>query len=296
VDVPALNKQFGIPGAVEVTTGRGGLPIVRLTAPSGAAAEVYLFGGAVNSWTQPSGDEVLYIRPDAVFDRSKPISGGIPHCFPQFGPGPLPQHGFARGADWAIGSTAADPNPDDVEPSVELILTDSEETRKIWPHAFRAAYRVSLHGEGLKTELAVSNTGDAPFSFTAALHTYIEVADIRTAKVSGLKGLTYLDKTADATNPPRAVEARDAVTFAGPVDSVYLGAPGHLELDVGTGAAVAIDSAGWPDAVVWSPWESMPACYERFCCVENAAAVAPVTVEAGKVWKATADFAVVDLA
>lgn len=32
---------------------------------------------------QASGDEVLYVRPDAVFDKSKPISGGIPHCFPQ---------------------------------------------------------------------------------------------------------------------------------------------------------------------------------------------------------------------
>jgi hypothetical protein len=30
---------------------------------------------------------VLYIRPDAVFDKSKPISGGIPHCFPQVGAG-----------------------------------------------------------------------------------------------------------------------------------------------------------------------------------------------------------------
>jgi glucose-6-phosphate 1-epimerase len=39
----------------------------------------------VCSWKQASGDEVLYVRPDAVFDKSKPISGGIPHCFPQVG-------------------------------------------------------------------------------------------------------------------------------------------------------------------------------------------------------------------
>jgi hypothetical protein len=38
--------------------------------------QVYLFGGAVCSWKQASGDEVLYVRPDAVFDKSKPISGG----------------------------------------------------------------------------------------------------------------------------------------------------------------------------------------------------------------------------
>jgi D-hexose-6-phosphate mutarotase len=45
--------------------------------------QVYLFGAVVTSWSQPSGDEVLYVRPDAKFDKSKPISGGIPHCFPQ---------------------------------------------------------------------------------------------------------------------------------------------------------------------------------------------------------------------
>ena len=44
---------------------------------------MHLFGGCVTSWKQASGDEVLYIRPDAKFDGSKPISGGIPHCFPQ---------------------------------------------------------------------------------------------------------------------------------------------------------------------------------------------------------------------
>ena len=46
-------------------------------------AQVYLFGACVTSWKQNSGDEVLFIRPDAKFDGSKPISGGIPHCFPQ---------------------------------------------------------------------------------------------------------------------------------------------------------------------------------------------------------------------
>lgn len=34
------------------------------------------------------------------------------------------------------------------------------------------------------------------------------------------------------------------------------------ELDVGTGAAVAIDSTGWEDAVVWNPHLTMKDCYE----------------------------------
>lgn len=57
----------------------------------------------------------------------------------------------------------------------------------------------------------------------------------------------------DATNPPEATEEREEVGFEGPVDSVYLGAKDYVELDVGTGAAVAIASSGWEDVVVVRP-------------------------------------------
>jgi hypothetical protein len=60
----------------------------------------------------------------------------------------------------------------------------------------------------------------------------------RLPQVTGLKGLTYLDKSKDPKNPAKATEQRDAVTFGqGLVDSVYLAAPEHVELEVGTGAA-----------------------------------------------------------
>ena len=52
-----------------------------------------------------NGRDVLFVRPDAVFDKSKPISGGLPHCWPQFGPGDLQTHGFARNVDWALTDT-----------------------------------------------------------------------------------------------------------------------------------------------------------------------------------------------
>jgi glucose-6-phosphate 1-epimerase len=96
--------------------------------------QIYLFGATVASWKQASGDEVLYVRPDAVFDKSKPISGGIPHCFPQFGPGKMQQHGFARNLDWDVGASAADPNPDELDPYVELVLTDNDYTRAMFPY------------------------------------------------------------------------------------------------------------------------------------------------------------------
>jgi hypothetical protein len=59
--------------------------------------------------------------------------------------------------------------------------------------------------------------------------------------VRGLKGLSYLDKSKDPKNPTLSTEARDAVTFgSGLVDSVYVKAPAHVELDVGTGACVCV--------------------------------------------------------
>ena len=45
--------------------------------------------------------------------------------------------------------------------------------------------------------------------------------------------------------------------------------PLHPLQDVGTGAAVAVDTTGWEDCVVWNPWTTMKDCYERFVCVEQ---------------------------
>jgi len=294
--VADLQKKFGIPGSVEFVEGKGGLPTAVLKHKCGATAKVTLFGACVTNWTQASGDEVLYVRPDAVFDKSKPISGGIPHCFPQFGPGVMQQHGFARNLDWEVGSTSADLQPDEKDPEVELVLTESDYTLKMWPHKFKAVYAVTLHGETLKTDFRVINTGDKPFSFTAALHSYIEVLAVDKAKVSGLKGLTYLDKSKDPKNPAKGTESRELVTFGeGLVDSVYLEAPSTVELDVGTGAAVSIQASGWEDVVVWNPHLTMKECYNNFVCVENAQVNKEIVVKPGESWRATANFQVVDL-
>lgn len=36
-------------------------------------AEIYLFGGCVTSWKAASGKDLLFVRPDAVFNGQKPI-------------------------------------------------------------------------------------------------------------------------------------------------------------------------------------------------------------------------------
>ncbi|KAI3431861.1 hypothetical protein D9Q98_010612 [Chlorella vulgaris] len=280
-DVKSLNSQFGKADAVEVKEGRGGLPTVFLKSDNGATAEITLFGGCVTSWKTAAGQEVLYIRPDAVFDKSKPISGGMPHCFPQFGPGDIQLHGFARNCDWELAGASDGP-------TVTLVLTDNEYTRGMWPNSFKAEYTVSLVGDALTTRLVVTNTGDAPFAFNASLHSYFGVADVETATVRGLQGLEYLDRVADAAHPSVHKELRELATFRGPVDAVYRGAPAKVVLDNGAGD-VGMASDNWPDVVLWTPWTAMEACYKEFVCVENAQ-YAPVTLEAGAAWTSATSF------
>ncbi len=156
--VEDLEREFGLKGSVKFEAGEGGLPKAVLTHVCGASCEVYLYGANILSWKQASGDEVLYVRPDAKFDKTKAISGGIPICFPQFGPGDLRQHGFARDAEWSVGATSADYNPDDKDPCVELILEDGELSRECgFPHPFRVSYSVTLHRETLQVSAATAH-------------------------------------------------------------------------------------------------------------------------------------------
>lgn len=142
----------------------------------------------------------------------------------------------------------------------------------------------------------VLNEDDKPFEFTAALHSYFEVLGIELAKVTGLKGLKYLDKSEDPDSPSEQTEDRDAVTFGTTlVDSVYMDANDQVSLEVGTGAAISLASTGWTDCVLWNPHMTMESCYKEFVCVENAQFSRPVTLQPGSDWLATVNMSVIDI-
>jgi len=105
----------------------------------------------------------------------------------------------------------------------------------------------------------------------------------------------YLDKTVDANAPPTKMEDRESISFTGPMDSVYLEGRGHVDLDVGTGAAVSIDSKEWSDVVVWTPWTAMPDCYKEFVCVENAQFSKAISLSPGESWRSQTTMKIVDL-
>ena len=114
----------------------------------------------------------------AIFEQGKAIRGGVPIVWPQFGPGVLPQHGFARVKNWRLGKTST---TDSV--SVDLNLSDDDETLKVWPHKFNLTVTIRLTARSFHQELTVDNRDDHGFDFTALFHTYFTVSDIKATKV-----------------------------------------------------------------------------------------------------------------
>lgn len=67
--------------AAGLMTNDEGLEYVRL-ANGDSTSDIYLYGGCVTSY-KVGGQEYIAVRPDAKMDGSKPISGGLSHCWPQ---------------------------------------------------------------------------------------------------------------------------------------------------------------------------------------------------------------------
>jgi glucose-6-phosphate 1-epimerase len=249
-DLPAL------PASVVLGPGEGGLDRLVLTAPGGRA-EIYLHGAHVTGWRPAGEDDVLFLSSRSRFAPGEPIRGGVPICFPWFGPHPTdpsaPSHGFARILPWRLLS-ARDAGDDVV---VELGLQDSPETRaSAWPHPFRATYRVTV-GATLRLELEVASTGTEPVTVEEALHTYLAVRDARRLVVTGLEGTGYRDKVAGGALAPGAAEP---VRMTGQTDRVYLGTRATTVVEDPAGArSVVVGKDGSDSTVLWNPWSDVAA-------------------------------------
>jgi glucose-6-phosphate 1-epimerase len=274
---------------IKRVSGQNSLPQLHLSHASGTTAEIYLHGAHITGWRSAAGDELLFLSRASLFASGTPIRGGIPVVFPQFADtGPLPKHGFARTREWEwLQSESVD---GEVIRAV-LRLEDSAATRAIWPHAFRLSLSVELSEHSLAAELNVTNPGAREISFTAALHTYLRVADVRESVILGLEGVEYRDKLEEE----RRTQRKPRLEIGDEVDRVYRNAPAELRVqdDGSAGRTIAVHSRGFSDAVVWNPWiegaRSLPDMadeeYLEMVCVEAARVETPVTVRPTESWR-----------
>jgi glucose-6-phosphate 1-epimerase len=305
--IDLLNERYGVPSAIQVVAGVNQLPKVVLQLYE-AKVEVYLHGAHVTSFQTSNGQEVLYMSDKAAINSGSKIRGGIPICFPQFGPGDLVQHGFARQSDeWKISRTTANENA----VTVVLTLCDTHELRKMWnQNEFRCDYTIELTAKDqLLLDLKVSNLNmSGSFGFTTALHTYFAIDDITRTAVQGLSGLDYTDKVKLAEGK----QEKQLIEFSQEIDQVYYDVPVD-PVSKSSNISVLLDKnksdqsskinvellhdiqGGFRDCVVWNPWiekarelSDMPdEDYKQFVCVEAATIRLPIQLPASHTWNAT---------
>ena len=234
-----------IAGRVRQVTGPSGLPILQITNELGTA-EVLLHGGHVLSF-QPAGNSlVLWMSSHSPFADGKAVRGGVPVCWPWFGPDPRGMHGFVRYTSWKLAEAA---QLADGRTRVVLTISDSTASRVMWPHAFRLDLAVTVGCE-LELALTATNTDKVPWSWHGALHTYLAVADVRRTTVAGLDGCAYLD--APSNGSERNLIQDGLVTFTDEVNRRYF-EPDRTVLITDGIRRIRVTKAGSNATVVWNP-------------------------------------------
>jgi glucose-6-phosphate 1-epimerase len=270
-----------LPDGVRIEKGSGGLERITLATPGGEG-HVYLHGAQVTHFQPAGARPVLWMSRRSFFEGGrpgKPIRGGVPICFPWFGPkagagapSSAPAHGVARLLPWTFADAAVDEHGN---ARATLRLDSDEYTRGLYPHDFSATFRVTV-GAQLKMELAVTNTGAASMAFEEALHTYFALSDVRRIGITGLEGAPYLDKV-EAFARKRGEAG--PIAIAAETDRVYPGALGTVTIvDSDWQRRIVVHKSGSATTVVWNPWvdkaRAMPDFgddeWKEMVCVESA--------------------------
>ncbi|MBM3561759.1 MAG: aldose 1-epimerase family protein [Alphaproteobacteria bacterium] len=140
---------------------------IELTHLSGDRAEILLFGAELAAW-RARGVDLIWAKDPNIWDQTAPV------LFPVVGwtrdgsirvdgkTYPLALHGFA----WKKRFDVAERRDD----YLRLALIDDDETRALYPFAFRFEVEFRLHAGALENSLIVANIGSRPLPYACGLH------------------------------------------------------------------------------------------------------------------------------
>ncbi|PKH26879.1 D-hexose-6-phosphate mutarotase [Enterobacterales bacterium CwR94] len=254
----------------------GELPVLVISHPQVRAA-VALQGAHLLAW-QPTGEQpVIWLSEKTPLAAGKALRGGVPICWPWFGPAGEPAHGFARNQSWTLASH--DKNDDSV--MLTLMLSHNAQTLKLWPHEFTLYARFRFSAD--RCELELEAHGD--YQSTAALHSYFTVADIAGVEVTGLGG-PYIDKVSQVQD---AINTQGKQRYDERIDRIYTQPEDCSVIHDAVGQRVLeIYHHHQSDVVTWNPGPELSCSmadlandgYKRFVCVETARIAKPLQSKA----------------
>lgn len=248
------------------------MPRVTVSNPAGSVT-VFQHGAHVTDWTPAGEAPVLWVSSQSAWNHEKPIRGGVPLCFPWFGPNAedasAPIHGWARISEWSVATQDAS--------SATLTLQ-----RDGW--SLRYIVRVA---QELHIELQIQNTSAESRTCSTALHSYFAVGGVKQCSVHGLQGATYVDKMRGGER-----HTDDGpIEIVGETDRVYFSTSTVEIHDAALGRKLVIEKNGSGATVVWNPWIAKSAAmpdfgddeWKEMLCVETANALdCSLTIGAGQ--------------
>ncbi|MFA0407737.1 D-hexose-6-phosphate mutarotase [Vibrio splendidus] len=221
-----------------------GVKLVRVIHDKANAA-ISLFGGHVVSFQPQGQQDLIWMSQQAKFDGKTALRGGIPVCWPWFGRIAAPAHGFARSSEWQL----VEHRESETGVIVSLGLKPNEETLAVWPHQFDARLNVEI-GDQLKVTLDVKNTDSQPWTFSGALHTYLNVGDIHNTTTTGM-GAEYIDSLQGG----KICQGGSELVLTDTIDRVYTQPEAQIFVaDKNLVRTLTVENHGHNSAVLWNPW------------------------------------------
>ncbi|MDQ6967232.1 MAG: D-hexose-6-phosphate mutarotase [Mariprofundaceae bacterium] len=275
--ISELNKAWGIEGSLSFKLGKGDMIVIEID-NAFAQASIALQGAHILSFVPKGEKELIWMSKDAVFTKGKSLRGGVPICWPWFGPhasdSSLPGHGPARTVNW---KPVASKDLDDGRTSISLEMQQDDQVKAVCGHPLQVQLHIII-GKTLEISMETKNLGDTSFTLGQALHTYFNISDVRKVHIEGLEGCEYLDKVDGFARKKQD----GAVTISQETDRVYVNTGNQMRIiDAGMKRAIVIRNQGSSSAIVWNPWietaEKMGDLgqdgYLNMLCVETANAV-----------------------
>jgi D-hexose-6-phosphate mutarotase len=290
-DIKQLNKKFALQHGnnyLRFKAGKGGIAVAEIS-NNQASAIISMQGAHLLSWIPRGEEDAIWLSEEARFAPGKSIRGGIPICWPWFGPhssnASYPAQGFARTTNWEVISTE---ELDDGDSSrISFSMQPQPDNEQMWPADTSVQYQLTI-GAKLEMELITHNNGAEQITIGQALHTYFRVGDVSKVLVHGLENTDYLDKLEGF----KCKQQVGPVTINEEVDRIYLDTTNDCVIeDQSLKRNIVIIKCGSNSTVVWNPWLELASKmgdlgedgYKKMLCVESCnAATDVVTIDPGK--------------
>lgn len=217
-------------------------------------------GAQILSYGKDGQPPLIWLSPQAAYQRGQSVRGGVPLCWPWFGDlrrnpqavqahyylEQAPAHGLVRALDWEL--LGIDEEGDAF--TLRFVYDTREQPLEGWPRDVGLTFVVRL-AHGLSMSLETHNRGTEPLTLSQALHSYFAVSDVRQVRVEGLQACRYIDTLQDW----QELRQQDALGFDGETDRIYFDTPARLSIvDPGWGRRIHLDARGSRSAVLWNPW------------------------------------------